>query len=115
MNSQTLSNVRTLRRPSGSSDSAIRRLRANWPAESRSQGKRIPCMVTDISSEGACLSFDRGTDQESTMWLIIDKMPISAEIVWRKKNEVGVRFEEEQEWILDACKKRFDPTAWLQA
>lgn len=49
------------------------------------------------------------------MWLIIDKMPISAEIVWRKKNQVGVRFEEEQQWILDACKKRFDPTAWLQA
>ena len=115
MNKQTASNVRTLRRPNGSPASAARRLRANWPAESRSKGKRIPCMVMDISSDGACLSFDRGADQQSSMWLIIDKMPISAEIVWRKKNQVGVRFEEEQQWILDACKKRFDPTAWLQS
>jgi hypothetical protein len=91
-------------------------MRANWPAELRCNGHRARCTVMDVSSTGASLCFDYLPDQKSSVWLIVENMaPISASIVWRNKNHAGVRFQVEQEWILEACKRRFDPVAWLRA
>jgi len=116
MSTQLGCNIRTLRRPAGSAPSAARRMRANWRAEFRSNGLRAACTVMDVSSDGACLSLDGVADRKSSLWLIIDKMaPIPASIVWRKKNHAGVRFREQQQWVLEACKQRFDPAAWLKS
>lgn len=116
MNTELGCNVRTLRRTAGPASSADGRMRANWRAEFRSNGSRIPCTVMDVSSGGACLALDGVSDRQSSLWLIIDKMaPIPASVVWRKRNHAGVRFRKEQQWVLEACKQRFDPTAWMKS
>jgi hypothetical protein len=90
-------NVRTLRRPGGTSSG--RRFRANWPAELRGGGERFPCTVVDVSSSGACLRIEH---------------PLPAVPTWRKANHLGLRFKTEQLWVLDSYQQRFDPAAWLK-
>ena len=108
-------NVRPLRRPAGSAPSAGRRFRANWPAELRVAGARIPCTVIDISSVGACLKLEEPLPKEGTLRLIIGHVPpIQAVATWRKNVHLGVLFHFEQAWVLDSCGKRFDPAAWLK-
>jgi len=108
-------NVRPLRRPAGSAPSAGRRFRANWPAELRVAGARIPCTVIDISSVGACLKLEEPLPKEGTLRLIIGHVPpIQAVATWRKNTLLGVLFHFEQSWVLDSCGKSFDPTAWLK-
>jgi hypothetical protein len=107
-------NVRPLRRPAGSAPSAGRRFRANWPAELRIAGARIPCTVIDISSVGACLKLDEPLPKDGMLRLIIGNVPpIQVVPAWRKSAFLGVLFHYEQSWVLDSCGKRFDPTAWL--
>ena len=109
-------NVRTLRRPAGGAPSAGRRFRANWPAEVRGAGVRVPCTVIDISSVGACLRLEQAPPRTGTLHLIIGNVvaPIPATPAWRKNSLLGIRFLREQSWVLDSCSKRFDPAAWLK-
>ena len=109
------SNVRALRRPGGSAASAGRRFRANWPAELRGAGVRVPCTVIDISSVGACLRLEEPPPTNETLRLIIANVPpIPATSAWRKNAFVGLRFAEEQKWVLETQSKRFDPAAWIK-
>jgi PilZ domain-containing protein len=110
-----LSNVRALRRPAGSAASAGRRFRANWPAELRGAGIRVPCTVIDISSVGACLRLEEAAPKNETLRLIIANVPpIPATAAWRKNTLIGVRFADEQAWVLESQSKRFDPAAWIK-
>jgi hypothetical protein len=108
-------NVRTLRRPAGSGPSAARRFRANWPAELRGGGVRVPCTVIDISAGGASVRIARVPSGGAQLWLIIDKVaPIAATLAWREKERAGVRFLQEQQWVAESYRQRFDPSAWLR-
>lgn len=115
MRTETSSNIRTLRRPANVGSSAGRRLRANWPAKIKAGPTRSPCTLIDVSSTGACIALDRAVEEDVPFWLTIEKMaPISATIVWRKGCHVGLRFLDEQQWISETYKQRFDPAAWLR-
>ena len=107
-------NVRTLRRPAGTSSG--RRFRANWPAELRGGGVRVPCTVVDVSSSGACLRIEQqALPKRTEFWLIVEKVPpIPVVAAWRKANHLGLRFRTEQQWVLDSYEQRFDPAAWLK-
>jgi PilZ domain len=108
-------NVRALRRPAGHSVSAGRRFRANWPAELRSGTTRTPCTVVDISSAGACIKIETPLAEASTFRLVIAGIPpIHARSAWRRKSFVGLNFSAEQDWVLRAYRKRFDPAAWIE-
>lgn len=107
--------VRTLRRPAGVAPSAGRRFRANWPAEVRGAGVRVPCTVIDISSVGACLRLEEAPPRTDTLHLIIGSVPpIPTTLAWRRNAFLGVRFLREQSWVLESYSKRFDPAAWLK-
>ena len=70
--------------------------------------------MVNISRTGACLTLGQEADSVP-LWLIVDKMaPISATIVWREGNCVGVCFGKEQSWVEEASEQRFDPAAWLR-
>ena len=115
MTSDTIPNVRTLRRPAGGAPSAGRRFRANWPAELRGAGARLVCTVVDISSVGACLRLHDEVPNTARLRLIIGNVPpISVDQVWRKGTLLGLRFMDEQHWVLESYRKRFDPAAWLE-
>ena len=113
--SDVVSNVRTLRRPAGSAASAGRRFRANWPAELRGAGIRVPCTVIDISSVGACLRLEEAVPQNGAFRLVIANVaPIAVTAAWRKNMLLGVRFADEQSWVSENQRKRFDPAAWIK-
>jgi hypothetical protein len=54
----------------------------------------LPCMVRDVSATGARLRVDTSVSAPDTFDLIIesDGLEASCEVVWRKANELGVRF-----------------------
>jgi hypothetical protein len=115
MSTQLASNVRKLRR-SGTGPSAGRRLRANWPAELRTDGTKAHCTVVDVSSEGANLLIDAPLSGDAPLWLIVENVgPIAASVAWQQENRVGLCFLEEQDWVFQASKKRFDAAAWLNS
>ena len=115
MNNPNGLNVRTLRRPAGSTPGAGRRYRANWPAELRGGGTRVSCTVVEISTGGASVKIGRVPTGPAQLWLVIDKIPpIPAVIAWRVKDRAGLRFVEEQSWVSDSYRQRFDPAAWIQ-
>src|SRR5262245_35659726 len=102
-----VSNVRALRRPAGSAASAGRRFRANWPAELRGGGVRIPCTVVDISSVGACLRLDEPAPENAALRLVIANVPpIAATAAWRKRSLLGIRFADEQSWVAESQRTR---------
>jgi hypothetical protein len=108
------SNVRTLRRRGITTSSAGHRLRANWPARIEADGGRTDCAVINISHTGACVSL-KAMAESVPLWLIVDGMaPISATIAWRKRDCVGLLFGEEQKWVEEASRRRFDPAAWVR-
>jgi hypothetical protein len=111
----TASNVRRLRRPATEASSITRRLRANWRAELRVKGSRVPCSVVDISGTGANLRIDYVPEGDVPVWLVVENMaPIQAEAAWRNKQNLGVRFLQEQGWVGQVSEQRFDPAAWLR-
>ncbi len=115
MDKQPGLNVRTLRRPAGSSPGAARRFRANWPAELRGGGVRIPCTVVEISSGGASVKIAGIPSGAAQLWLVIDKVaPIAAAVAWRERGRAGLRFIEEQAWVAESYRQRFDPAAWMR-
>lgn len=108
-------NIRSLRRPAGKSVNAGRRLRANWPAELRIEGGgRLKCTVIDLSSAGARLRVEGDLGEVGHARLVIDNLPpVAAALAWRRRDQVGLRFVEEQPWVLELYAQRFDPAAWL--
>jgi len=109
-------NVRKLRR-SGTGPSADRRLRANWPAELRTNGaKTTHCTVVDVSRDGANLRVESPLNGEAPLWLIVENVgPVAAHVAWQEQGRVGLCFLEKQEWVHQVCKQRFDATAWLES
>jgi hypothetical protein len=107
--------VRRLRRPEGAAPLSGRRLRANWPGEIRANGMKIACTILDVSSGGASLRAESGLGEASQLWLVVENVgPVAAEFAWQDKNRVGIRFLEEQDWVLQLCDQRFNPAAWLK-
>jgi hypothetical protein len=108
-------NVRKLRR-SGTGPSASRRLRANWPAELRTSGAKTHCTVVDVSTDGANLLVESPLSADVPLWLIVENVgPIAAAVAWQEQGRAGLCFLEEQEWVHQVSKQRFDPTAWLKS
>ena len=72
-------------------------------------------MVMDVSSDGANLLVESTLSEAAPLWLIVENVgPIAAHVAWRDESRVGLCFLEEQDWVLLACKQRFDPAAWLK-
>jgi PilZ domain len=114
MENMSQDNVRPLRRPAGAQGGEGRRLRANWPAELRADGRRVACTVLDISSAGASVRLEGALGASDLARLVIGvRAPIAAEVVWRKSGRVGLRFLKMQRWIADLRARRFDPAAWI--
>ena len=57
----------------------------------------IPCMVRNISDTGARVKFDKTVIVPETFALEIelDAMEVDCEVVWRRRDEVGVKFVSE--------------------
>lgn len=57
----------------------------------------IPCMVRDVSELGARLRIDDRSIAPDTFILHIelDSVEVDCEVVWRSKNEVGIKFVSE--------------------
>ena len=73
-------------------------------------------MVMDVSKDGANLLVESPLTGDAPLWLIVEKVgPIAAQLAWQGKSQVGLRFLEEQEWVHQVCKQRFDPAAWLKS
>ena len=114
MSTRSACSVRKLRR-SGTGPSTGRRLRANWPAELRSNGAKTNCTVVDVSGDGANLLVESPIPGDAPLWLIVENVgPIAAVLAWQTKERAGLHFLEEQEWVFQVCKQRFDPAAWLK-
>ena len=114
MSTQLASNVRVLRRPASAKTPAGNRLHVNWPANISAGPDHTDCTVVNISRTGACLSLAHVADAVP-LWLNVGKMAtISAMIVWREGNCVGVRFPKEQSWVEETSEQRFNPAAWLR-
>ncbi len=89
---QSEGNVRKLRR-SGTGPSTGRRLRANWPAELRSNGAKTNCTVADVSSDGANLLVESPIPGDAPLWLIVENVgPIAAVLAWQEKGRAGLHF-----------------------
>jgi len=70
----------------------------------------------DVSSDGANLIVEGPLSGDAPLWLIVENVgPIAAQMVWQEESRVGLCFLEEQEWVLQVSKQRFDPTAWLES
>jgi hypothetical protein len=109
-----MSNVRRLRRPAGSAATSGRRLRANWPAELKVGGGRAACTVVDVSGAGANLRISHVPEQ-ALVWLMIENLPpIAASVAWREGGHTGLAFAQEQEWVLNLSRQRFNPAAWIE-
>lgn len=110
------SNVRQLRRPDGKSHVSARRLRANWPAELKVDGRRLSCSVLDVSCAGAKVALPAPPSEGEHVWLIIESIgPIAASVAWRRDSLMGLRFANEQQWVVNLGQQRFDASAWLQS
>ena len=70
----------------------------------------------DVSSDGANLIVESPPSGDGRLWLIVENVgPIAAQMAWRGKGRVGLCFLEEQDWVLQVSKQRFDPAAWLKS
>jgi PilZ domain len=113
MNADSKGSVRKIRRPA--IKLADKRLRANVMAALKVGPLRAPCTVMDLSSNGASLLFEGPLAKDGPIWLIFDNIPpISAKVMWRKGNRMGLSFDSPQDWVHRFHKERFDPAAWLR-
>lgn len=107
--------VRQLRRPAGAAPSSGRRLRTDWPAKITGDGKTVECAVLDVSGSGAKIRVEHLPEGLSELSLVLDaRDTLPATIVWQRRNQIGLSFPEEQEWVYEISKQRFDPAAWLR-
>jgi hypothetical protein len=73
-------------------------------------------MVMDVSSDGANLLVESPLRGDAPLWLIVENVgPIAAHVAWQEERRVGLCFLEEQDWVLQVSKQRFDPAAWLKS
>ena len=80
MSTRSECNIRKLRR-SGTGPSTGRRLRANWPAELRTNGEKADCTVMDVSKDGANLLVESPLTGDAPLWLIVENVgPIAAQL-----------------------------------
>lgn len=76
------------------------RLRTQWRAELACQDGRLPCTIADLSIAGARLSLGILPEPGARVWLTLPKTPaIPAEVAWRGKTQLGLRFLQAQPWI----------------
>lgn len=109
-------NIRQLRRPELGDAAPGRRWKTEWPAELGLSEGRVACVVQDISSWGARLSLAEPPAEESRVWLVIESIGlIAARVVWRRDDQVGLQFLEQQSWIRRLYVQRLDPATWQQA
>lgn len=95
-----LQQYRQLSLPLGRRAPQDRRWKTNWPAELQVEDRRTACMVRDISSLGARLWLDEPPPEGAEIFLNIDEIgPIAGAVMWRRDNEVGMRFGDEQHWV----------------
>lgn len=107
--------VRHLRRPADASLFFGRRLRANWLAQIECAGKTVECIVLEVSSNGAKLQTTHSLKGLAELSLVLEgRDAISATIMWQRKDQIGLLFHEDQKWVLELFKQRFDPAAWVQ-
>jgi hypothetical protein len=63
----------------------------------------------DVSSAGACLRIDHVPPKGPQLWLVVENVPpIPVAVAWEKKNRLGLRFLEEQSWVLETCEPRLE-------
>jgi hypothetical protein len=106
-----IQNIRPLRRPATVSG---RRARANLPMALKAGSERVAGRVVDISPHGARLSVAMGLNLESPVWIVMEHVPpIKGVIVWQGREFAGVKFRDQQDWVQEDFKSRFDPTNWL--
>jgi hypothetical protein len=104
-------NIRPLRRPASICG---RRARANLPMALKAGAERVSGRVVDISPQGAKVSVPMGLNIEANIWLVMENVPpIKGVVVWRNKEFTGVKFRDQQDWVGEDFKNRFDPTSWL--
>lgn len=109
-------NIRRLRRPESDGSAPGKRWKTDWPAELSTPEGRRSCIVLDISSWGARLRIDSGTEVPDRVWLLIDSVDaIAAELIWRRDDTLGLQFLEQQAWIRRLYARRLDPLAWPSA
>ena len=102
-------NVRQLRRPIASNVVPGQRWQAKWPAKLQTAAEQMPCTVVNVSVAGARLRVDHAPDKGSNVLLFIGHADaITARVVWRHDDMVGLCFAEGQPWILDVV-----PTAQI--
>jgi PilZ domain-containing protein len=95
-------NVRWLRGIATGNAMFGRRWKTKWAAKLRTAAAQLPCTVVDISVAGARLRIYDAPDEGNAVSLFIgNEGAISARVVWCHDNSVGLRFVEEQPWILD--------------
>ncbi|KRQ02021.1 PilZ domain-containing protein [Bradyrhizobium sp. CCBAU 45384] len=71
------------------------RVRTAMPAHIERAGKKITCMIRDISTSGAALQFFDGTDRiPASFDLIIPEhgLKLSCRVAWRAPFRMGVMF-----------------------
>ncbi len=94
-------NVRQLRGIATSEPTRGRRWKTKWAARLHTAAAQMPCTVLDVSIAGAKLRIDHALDEGNAVSLFIgNKGAISARVVWRHDDSVGLCFVEEQPWIV---------------
>ena len=92
-----LNNVRQLRRPVDPKAPVHQRMNARWLAELSTDGKRMPCIVEDISVGGAMLHVgEQLREGDAVSLTIVDFGPITGAVAWRRGDRIGLRFDEQQ-------------------
>jgi PilZ domain-containing protein len=93
--------VRQLRRPITSNVAPGQRWKTKWPAKLRTGVAQTPCTVVNVSVAGARLRVDHAPDKGSIVLLFIGNADaIVARVVWCDSGLAGLRFVEDQPWIL---------------
>ena len=101
MSAPPVDNIRQLRRP----ESAVggvngRRVQTDWPAELTCPAGRVACTVLDVSSRGARLVVVEAPAEGTRVWLVVETIgSIAAQVIWKRDNQIGIRFSEMQSWI----------------
>lgn len=104
-------NIRLLR---GSAAVSGRRARANFPIALKAGSERVSGRVVDISPQGARVSVPMGLSLGSNVWIVMEHVPpIKGVVVWHGGEFTGVKFRDQQDWVQEDFRSRFDPTNWL--
>jgi hypothetical protein len=71
--------------------------------------------VVEISSGGASVKAAGIPSGATQLWLVIEQIaPVQAALAWRERGLIGLRFSEEQAWVAESYRRRFDASAWVR-